>query len=54
MSENTDQSEQVAQKLIDLAYRVICENSGECEVENLPNEMQCIYDEFVEGAQRSQ
>ena len=34
----------VTKKIIDLAYRVICEHSGECEIENLPNEMQCIAD----------
>lgn len=40
-------SEKLAQNLIDLAYRVICERSGECGIDELPNEMQCMFDSVI-------
>lgn len=39
-----EDTKRLEQEICDLAYRVICEHSGECEIVNLPNEMQCRID----------
>lgn len=48
------QSRDVTKRIIDLAYRVICLHSGECEIENLPNEMQCIADSVAQAGDLKQ